>query len=60
MTRSMKNLNSVFGVLILISVIGICRLIGNIFGPGLYTGFFLITTAFIILGSLIYTVSKDR
>ncbi|HEY5826000.1 MAG TPA: hypothetical protein VIT44_16620 [Cyclobacteriaceae bacterium] len=56
----MKNLTSFYGILILASVIGACKLIGNIFGPGLYTGVFMLTAAFIVLASLIYTVSKDR
>jgi len=56
----MKKLSSFYGILILSSVIGVCRLIGNIFGAGIYTGVFFITAAFLVLGSLIYNVSKDR
>jgi hypothetical protein len=57
---SMKNISSFYGILILASVIGACKLIGNIFGAGIYTGIFFISAAVIVLGSLIYSVSKDR
>jgi hypothetical protein len=56
----MKNLSSFYGFLILASVIAVCRLIGSIFGPGLFTGIFLLTAAFVVLISLIYSLSKDR
>jgi hypothetical protein len=56
----MKNISSFYGILILASVIGVCKLIGNIFGAGIYTGIFFIAAAIVVLCSLIYTVSKDQ
>lgn len=56
----MKDWSTFFGVLIIAAVAGMCNMIGKIFGQGVYTGFFFIGAAIIIISVLAWQLSKTK
>jgi hypothetical protein len=56
----MKDLNTFFGLLLLAAVAAICKMIGIIFGEGVYTGTFFIALAVGIISLLYWQLSKTK